>query len=261
MKVLALSTLFALAAASPRPQGATANELESGKCGEIVFIMARASTEPGNMGMSMGPKVCSGLKSAYPGKVICQGVGSPYTAGLAENALPGNTSPAAITKAQSLFKMAVDKCPKAIVVFGGYSQGTAVMHNAVKGLTDDIKSHLAGGVLFGDTRNTQDKGQIPNYPKDKVAIYCASSDGVCKGTLSVTAGHFVYMGNGDGDKAVAFLKSKIAAAKSGGGTSSSSESSSGEGASEPAAPAPKMGKGKGKLGKGGKSVKIVEIED
>jgi len=243
MKLLALSALVAAVAAYPQ---STANELQEGKCGDVVFIMARASTEPGNMGGSMGPIVCKGLKKDYPNKVVCQGVGSPYSAGLGDNARPGGTSPEAIKKAQSLFQLAVSKCPQATIVFGGYSQGTAVMHNAVKGLSPDIKTHIAGGVLFGDTRNTQDKGQVPDFPKDKVHIYCDSGDGVCKGTLAVTAGHFAYMGNGDGPKAIAFLKGKIDAHKSGGGSAGAAASAGSSAPAEaPAAP-------KGKLGKGGK---------
>jgi cutinase len=94
-------------------------------------------------------------------------------------------------------------------------QGTAVMHNAVSSLPTNVKAKLIAGVLFGDTRNKQDRGQIPNFPKDKVTIYCAASDGVCKGTLQVTGGHFSYIGNGDGPKAIAFLKSKLDAVMGG----------------------------------------------
>jgi cutinase len=83
------------------------------------------------------------------------------------------------------------------------------MHNAVSALPPALKKKIVAGVLFGDTRNTQDKGQVPNYPKDQVQIFCDKEDGVCGGTLQVTKGHMVYMENGDGPKAVAFLKSKI----------------------------------------------------
>jgi cutinase len=84
------------------------------------------------------------------------------------------------------------------------------MHNAVSSLEPAaLENRLAGGVLFGDTRNKQDKGQVPNFPKDKVTVFCDKNDGVCGGALNVNAGHFVYTQNGDGPKAVAFLKSKI----------------------------------------------------
>jgi cutinase len=115
----------------------------------------------------------------------------------------------AINEAKGLFTQAVTKCPNALIVFGGFSQGTAVIHNAVSTLPANVKSKLIAGVLFGDTRNKQDRGQIPNFPKDKVTIFCAKSDGVCGGGLNVTGGHFSYISNGDGPKAIAFLKSKI----------------------------------------------------
>jgi cutinase len=89
------------------------------------------------------------------------------------------------------------------------SQGTAVMHNAVSALPPALKKKVVAGVLFGDTRNAKDKGQVPNYPKDQVQIFCDPQDGVCGGKLQVTEGHMVYMKNGDGQKAIAFLKSKI----------------------------------------------------
>jgi cutinase len=89
------------------------------------------------------------------------------------------------------------------------------MHNTVGALPAAIKDRVAAGVLFGDTRNKQDKSQVPNFPKDKVEVYCTKDDGVCWGSLNVTAGHFVYTVNGDGDKAIAFLKSKIDAAMKG----------------------------------------------
>jgi cutinase len=83
------------------------------------------------------------------------------------------------------------------------------MHNAVSALPANIKSRVVGGVLFGDTRNKQDRGQVPNYPKDQVTIYCDKGDGVCGGALNVNAGHFVYTRDGTAPKAVAFLKGKI----------------------------------------------------
>jgi len=172
----------------------------------------------------MGPIVCSGLKKAYPDKVLCQGVGKPYSAGLGDNVGPLGTTQAAVGEATKMFTTANTKCPDSVIVFGGYSQGTAVMMNAVKGLPENIKKKTVGGVLFGYTKNKQMNGAIPNYPKDQLTVYCdptspgssSFSDGVCGGQLNVNAGHFSYMANGDGPKAIAFLKSKIDPALKGG---------------------------------------------
>jgi len=201
--------------------GSTSNELLEGSCKPIILIFARASTEPGNMGGSMGPIVCSGLKKDYPDKVACQGVGKPYTAGLADNVGTTGTTQAAIGEATKMFTTANTKCPDSVIVFGGYSQGTAVIMNTVKALPENIKKKTVGGVLFGYTKNKQMQGAIPNYPKDQLVVYCDEkspgvfSDGVCGGQLNVNGGHFAYMANGDGPKAIAFLKSKIDAALGG----------------------------------------------
>ena len=89
------------------------------------------------------------------------------------------------------------------------SQGTAVMMNAVSKLPETIKKKVVGVVLFGYTKNGQQKGGIPNYPKENVLVLCSKSDGVCGGQLLVTAGHFSYMSDGSGAKAINFLVSKI----------------------------------------------------
>jgi cutinase len=89
------------------------------------------------------------------------------------------------------------------------SQGTAVMMNTISKLPEDIKKKVVGVVLFGYTKNGQTKSSIPNYPKENVMVLCSSSDGVCGGQLLVTAGHFSYMADGSGPKAINFLASKI----------------------------------------------------
>jgi cutinase len=70
------------------------------------------------------------------------------------------------------------------------------MMNAVKESPKNVQDRIVGVVLFGYTKNKQTNSGIPGYPKNRVAVYCSKGDGVCKGTLSVTGGHFSYMADG-----------------------------------------------------------------
>lgn len=83
------------------------------------------------------------------------------------------------------------------------------MMNAVSTLPPAIQAKVVGTVLFGYTKNAQQQGGIPNYPKSRVGVYCSEDDGVCFGRLSVTPGHFSYMSDGSGPKAIAFLSGLI----------------------------------------------------
>ena len=69
------------------------------------------------------------------------------------------------------------------------SQGAALVHRAVENLSTEVKAQIAGVVTYGDTQNLQDRGQIPNYPKDDVLVICNTGDLVCVGTLTITPAH------------------------------------------------------------------------
>jgi cutinase len=86
------------------------------------------------------------------------------------------------------------------------------MHNAISLLPADIRKSITAGVLFGDTQNKQSGGKIPDWPEEKLKIYCAKDDGVCWGLLQVNAGHVSYLTRGDVKKAVTWLGEKIDAA-------------------------------------------------
>lgn len=82
-----------------------------------------------------------------------------------------------------------------------------MIDNAVQKLDSDLKSKVKGVTFFGFTRNLQDQGQIPNYPKDQVKVFCAPGDMVCTGTLIITPAHLTY--GGDVGQAADFLSSMV----------------------------------------------------
>lgn len=53
------------------------------------------------------------------------------------------------------------------IAAGGYSQGTAVAAGAIEQLPSQIRERVGAAVLFGYTRNKQNKQRIPNYPLDR----------------------------------------------------------------------------------------------
>ncbi|TDZ35280.1 putative cutinase 1 [Colletotrichum spinosum] len=191
--------------------GSTANEFKTGGCKDVIFLWARGSTEIGNMGTVVGPGVANSLKSAFSGQVAVQGV--DYAAALSTNFLPGGADPDGITEMESLLNDAASKCPDPIIVTGGYSQGAAVNHRAIEDLPEAQKSQIAGVVTFGDTQFRADRGQIPNFPKDKIKIICAENprDTVCDGNLgaAVLAPHLSY--GADAKEGADFLIAQIRA--------------------------------------------------
>ncbi|KAF1808914.1 putative cutinase 3 [Eremomyces bilateralis CBS 781.70] len=215
-ELVALEASFAehMPTMKEKRQGSSSNDVVSGACRDVFFIFARGSTEPGNMGLTVGPVTCSGLKITLGlGSVGCQGVGPQYRASVGDNLLPAGTSSAAINNAVSLFETASRRCPDATLVFGGYSQGAAVMHGAVSRLSSAIKAKTVGGVLYGDTRNFEEGGAIDNYPRNDVLIICRLDDGVCGIGLVVTAGHLLYTTDGSVTRGVSFLAGKVRATR------------------------------------------------
>jgi len=220
---IAAASFAAIAAAAPA-------DIEKRQGCQYGFVFARGSTEPAPLGILIGPQLLSALQRQLPG-IKSFPVG--YAASLATNISPQRTDDASIKKGVEAFQQAKG-C--SVLVAGGYSQGAAVMHNVIgKSLDAALKSKIAGVALFGDTRNQQDKGHIPNFPEERSKVWCNKSDGVCGGQLNVNAGHLSYS-SGDINAAATYLANL---AKRGGGGASAG------GAGGAAAAMPKGGKGKG----------------
>jgi cutinase len=193
-------------------QSSTENDLQSGSssnCPEVIYIFARGSTEPGNLGTTAGLLLAQAVDRDY-GSVWLQGVGGPYIADLASNFLPRGTSTAAIGEAKRLFTLANTKCPNTPVVTGGYSQGTAVIAAALEESSSSVRDQVKAAALFGYTQNFQNLGRIPNFPTAKTAIYCETGDAVCWGTLFILPAHFLYTDEASID-APRFFRARVGA--------------------------------------------------
>jgi cutinase len=77
-------------------------------------------------------------------------------------------------------------------------------------LSTTVINQIKGVVLFGYTRNKQNKGGIPSYPQSNLQVYCAEGDLVCEGTLIVLPAHSTYEDEA-ADEAPIFLRGKIGA--------------------------------------------------
>lgn len=126
--------------------------------------------------------------------------------------MPKNTDDTSIAAGAKIINLAATQCPDTTIVVGGYSQGSAVVDNAIQGLDAATQARIAGVVLFGFTRNAQDNAQIPGYPKSQTKIFCAVGDLVCNDTLTITAAHLTYAANAP--EAAQFLASMVSAKSS-----------------------------------------------
>lgn len=201
----------------------TANEFTNGGCKDVVLIFARGTAQLGNLvsklvlddqycsmltpsqGATPGLLLYNQIKSALgSGNVAVQGVN--YDA-VAHGTLPEGVDATAAANMATLINTVASTCPNADILLSGYSQGAAMVHASVKRLTAAVKARINAAVTFGDTRNTQDGGQIPGLSTDRTLIICNDGDLVCDGTLEITAAHLRY--GPRVPEAVAFLVSKV----------------------------------------------------
>lgn len=128
---LVLTLLTSIASAAPLAElavlesrqpfddaGFTANEFTTGGCKPIIFIFARGSTEPGNMGFICGPPTADKLKEEFgASNVAVEGV--DYPASLMTNLLPSGGDPEGVRNMQQKLHSAA-QCEDSIIIAGGY---------------------------------------------------------------------------------------------------------------------------------------------
>ena len=136
MKFLSLLTLATAALAAPTPKDTSENPefvarqvlptSENGlksslsRCGDVVLIFARGSTEVGNMGTIIGPDLRRALERALPRGQSLTTQGVDYAALLSTNYLPGGTDTRSENEMKDMLRLAHTKCPDAQIVVSGY---------------------------------------------------------------------------------------------------------------------------------------------
>lgn len=156
-------------------------------------------------GASPGLQLYNQIKTALgSSNIAVQGVN--YDA-VAHGTLPDGVDATAAANMATLINSVASTCPDADILLSGYSQGAAMVHASVKRLTATVKARINAAVTFGDTRNTQDAGQIPGLSADRTLIICNDGDLVCDGTLEIKAPHLQY--GPRVPEAVSFLVSKV----------------------------------------------------
>jgi len=184
--VTGVLTIFEQLLATLTGEQTTYNDL-NGACKAYTVIFARGTTEPGNVGILVGPPFFDALKEKLgSNNVAIQGVNN-YDADI-DGYLAGGDAGGSQTMAQ-IIQQAYAKCPNTKLVASGYSQGGQIVHNSAALLPATVGSWISSIVLFGDP----DDGQpIPNVPASKVDTYCHPDDNICVNGDLILPAHLTY---------------------------------------------------------------------
>ncbi|KAF2423503.1 cutinase, partial [Tothia fuscella] len=179
-------------------------------CKKVVLLFARGSTEPGTMGMTVGPALSSALQRKF-GAANFQSQGISYPASI-DGAVSGAINPAGAPGSKDMTKKAkaiLERCPTTNIVLAGYSQGAEQVHGALQ--KDNLGpdgAKIAAACTYGDPmagERTKALGGWGCMPEARTQVNCAKGDGVCTGAFSISAAHLSYTGDGSIAKCVNFV--------------------------------------------------------
>lgn len=183
-------TTFEKLIASLTGEQITYNELSS-SCTEYTVIFARGTTEPGNVGVLVGPPFFDALDSAIgdSSKLTIQGV-NDYSASV--DGYEEGGDPVGSAEMATQIEQAYSLCPNTKLTISGYSQGGQIVHNAVALLDSTIASWISSVVIFGDP---DDGTALPNIDASKVDTYCNADDNICVNGDLILPAHLIYAEN------------------------------------------------------------------
>ncbi|KAB8071205.1 cutinase-domain-containing protein [Aspergillus leporis] len=159
----------------------------TGACTDYTVLFARGTSEPGNVGVLVGPPLFEALEEAVGASALTvQGVNG-YSASV-EGYLAGGDA----AGSKSMATQASDvlaKCPDTKLIMSGYSQGCQIVHNAVEQLPAATASKISSVLLFGDPY----KGKaLPNVDASKVKTVCHGGDTICQNSIIILPAHLTY---------------------------------------------------------------------
>jgi len=174
-----------MGALGPATKDNERNDVLDGKpCKYITLIFARGTTEPGNIGILVGPPVMTQLEHIYPGQVNTQGVKYPASIGgyLAKGDKNGGMLMA------KLANQVHQKCPQTHIILSGYSQGGYLTHRAAENI-DSGTASMTAALIFGDPLFKKPVGKIPS---SRVLIVCHKGDDICGEGKVIKSAHLTY---------------------------------------------------------------------
>lgn len=197
--VVGVLTDFEALLASLTGEQTTYNQL-GGTCQEYTVIFARGTSEPGNVGILVGPPFFDALRSAVgSSNLVIQGV-NDYSASVAGYLEGGD--PVGSAEMATQIESAYAACPNTKLVASGYSQGGQIVHNAIGLLPATVASWISKVVIFGDP---DDGVALPNVAASKVDVYCHDGDNICVDGDLILVPHLTYAE--DAAAAAAFVAS------------------------------------------------------
>ncbi|KAF2420193.1 alpha/beta-hydrolase [Tothia fuscella] len=154
-------------------------------CAKFEIIVARGTTEPGDLGMIVGDPLVARVKRDMPG-VAVRGYPVQYPAGTSGSAT-------GVSDIQKRLEQQSKECPDEKFALAGYSQGGMVVTSATKKLSPALQAKVLAVVLYG-------AGEGKNVAEPllkKTLANCAPGDFACPNSGS-GPGHVSY--NNEGTK-------------------------------------------------------------
>ncbi|EHK97646.1 alpha/beta-Hydrolase [Glarea lozoyensis ATCC 20868] len=184
--VAGILTTFESFLAALTGEQTTYNELGN-TCKPYTVIFARGTTEPGNVGILVGPPFLKALDmAAGAANVVVQGVNN-YAADV-QGYLAGGDAKGSADMAAKITTLKA-KCPNTKLITAGYSQGGQIIHNAAKLLPAATAQWISKVIIFGDPYSKQ---PVANVAESKRKTFCNAGDNICVNGPLILSPHLLY---------------------------------------------------------------------